>query len=310
MSRSDSAFRLALSSWTIFYGSFSLFTSSCPRSDPRHRPACWSPKPPSLRATPSPRSSLKPSAPSASSNESASESAASVFNSFESVRLRHPVHHRAYSARARGPLGCAQPAHWLRHAPRAHGGRALCLGEHGVAGAGAVDSGTSWEEVDQDLEDLPRRTRDVPGGCVRADRVPHVRAATEHGPDELVVLTGTNHAAGEARWIRKERRRMLGGVDAQETAPPRRSHVAVNVGTDAGLLQRAFPPCLYEYMADDGGRVVLGNAGAGTEAERTAYTALQHQGADAVHHVDRPRGRRRAKYTLTWGSTVKICEEE
>ncbi|KAJ6560823.1 hypothetical protein DFH09DRAFT_1083296 [Mycena vulgaris] len=127
---------------------------------------------------------------------------------------------------------------------------------------------------DESLDELARRPRYAPGGCVRADRVPHVRAATEHGPDELVVLTGTNHAAGEARWILKERRRMLGGVDAQETAPPRRSHVAVNVGTDAGLLQRAFPPCLYEYMADDGGRVVLGNAGAEAEAERWEGTKL------------------------------------
>ncbi|KAJ6536511.1 hypothetical protein DFH09DRAFT_931199 [Mycena vulgaris] len=62
-----------------------------------------------------------------------------------------------------------------------------------------------------------------------------------------VALTGTNHAEGEAVHLR--------------TAARRRAHVAVNVGTYGSLLQRACPAGVYEYVADDGGRVVPGNAG-------------------------------------------------
>lgn len=50
-------------------------------------------------------------------------------------------------------------------------------------------------------------------------------------------------------------------VDALETPARRRAHVRVNVGAYAGLLQRACPAGVYEYVADDGGHVVPGNAG-------------------------------------------------
>ncbi|KAF8143945.1 hypothetical protein K438DRAFT_1910993 [Mycena galopus ATCC 62051] len=74
-----------------------------------------------------------------------------------------------------------------------------------------------------------------------------------------VALTGTNHAEGEAVHLRV--------IRADEDAPPdtdphenparRRAHVHANVGTYAGLLQRARPAGVYEYVADDGGRAVL-----------------------------------------------------
>lgn len=47
----------------------------------------------------------------------------------------------------------------------------------------------------------------------------------------------------------------------QETPARRRAHVQTNVGTYAGLLGHACPAGVYEYVADDGGKVVPGNTG-------------------------------------------------
>ncbi|KAF7342278.1 Electron transfer flavoprotein-ubiquinone oxidoreductase [Mycena venus] len=91
-----------------------------------------------------------------------------------------------------------------------------------------------------------------------------------------VALTGTNHSEAEAvhlRVMRGVKGAALGAADASkpdETAaeadtdttetPARRcAHVRVNVGTYAGLLQRACPAGVYEYVADDGNKVVPGN---------------------------------------------------
>ncbi|KAF8131338.1 FAD/NAD-P-binding domain-containing protein [Mycena galopus ATCC 62051] len=89
-----------------------------------------------------------------------------------------------------------------------------------------------------------------------------------------VALTGTNHAEGEAVHLRVMRANTstqtsssteadedaLPDTDAHETPARRRVHVHANVGTYAGLLQRACPAGVYEYVADDGGRVVPGNS--------------------------------------------------
>ncbi|KAJ7907060.1 hypothetical protein B0H13DRAFT_2332676 [Mycena leptocephala] len=50
-------------------------------------------------------------------------------------------------------------------------------------------------------------------------------------------------------------------VDVQETPARRRAHVHATVGTYAGLLQRACPVGVYQYVLDDGGRVIPGNSG-------------------------------------------------
>ncbi|KAJ7725408.1 hypothetical protein B0H14DRAFT_3519338 [Mycena olivaceomarginata] len=89
-----------------------------------------------------------------------------------------------------------------------------------------------------------------------------------------VALTGTNHAEGEAVHLRVMRGvggPALGGksgglenpdtaTETTETAARRRAHVEANMGTYAGLLQRACPAGVYEYVPDDGGRVVPGNS--------------------------------------------------
>ncbi|KAJ7612102.1 FAD/NAD-P-binding domain-containing protein [Roridomyces roridus] len=71
-----------------------------------------------------------------------------------------------------------------------------------------------------------------------------------------VALTGTNHAEGQAVHLR-----VMKPVEgeASETAGRRREHVAKNVGTYAGLLGRACPAGVYEYVPDDGGKAVPGN---------------------------------------------------
>ncbi|KAJ7473470.1 FAD/NAD-P-binding domain-containing protein [Mycena latifolia] len=109
-----------------------------------------------------------------------------------------------------------------------------------------------------------------------------------------VALTGTNHAEGEAVHLRVMRGvdgAALGadtaktepGVDAQETAERRRAHVHANVGTYAGLLQRACPAGVYEYVADDGGKVVPGNTGPDGEEEGWEGTKLVINSQNCIH---------------------------
>ncbi|KAJ6617104.1 hypothetical protein B0H10DRAFT_2034748 [Mycena sp. CBHHK59/15] len=76
-----------------------------------------------------------------------------------------------------------------------------------------------------------------------------------------IALTGTNHAEGQPVHLRV----MPAGGEA-ETPARRREHVRVNVSTYAGLLGRACPAGVYEYVDDDGGRSVPGNA-AGADGE-------------------------------------------
>jgi electron-transferring-flavoprotein dehydrogenase len=92
-----------------------------------------------------------------------------------------------------------------------------------------------------------------------------------------VALTGTNHSEGEAVHLRvmrvvgaaadntekgeKGEKEEDADADVQETPARRRAHVHANVGTYAGLLQRACPAGVYEYVPDDGGKVVPGNVG-------------------------------------------------
>ncbi|KAJ7634511.1 FAD/NAD-P-binding domain-containing protein [Roridomyces roridus] len=71
-----------------------------------------------------------------------------------------------------------------------------------------------------------------------------------------VALTGTNHAEGQAVHLRVMR---PAEGEMSETAGRRREHVESNVGTYAGLLQRACPAGVYEYVPDDGGKAVPGN---------------------------------------------------
>ncbi|KAJ7732479.1 FAD/NAD-P-binding domain-containing protein [Mycena maculata] len=92
-----------------------------------------------------------------------------------------------------------------------------------------------------------------------------------------VALTGTNHAEGEAVHLRED------NVDVHESPARRRAHVRANVGTYAGLLQRACPAGVYEYVADDGGRVVPGNTGADAEPEGWEGTKLVINSQNCIH---------------------------
>ncbi|KAJ6560753.1 hypothetical protein DFH09DRAFT_1482363 [Mycena vulgaris] len=170
----NSAYTLALSSWTVFYDRFSITCMLVAEAA-----FCSA----AFVSTVS-SAMFKPSVPSASSNDSAS-----VFNSFESAsessasdahpspRLLRPRTRAVHNVRPgfATRLGLA--------------GGALCRGGHrDVEGAGAVDFG-EWASREggkslYEFEDLARRARDAPGGGVRADRVLRVRAADEHGVDE------------------------------------------------------------------------------------------------------------------------------
>ncbi|KAJ7253222.1 FAD/NAD-P-binding domain-containing protein [Mycena rebaudengoi] len=126
-----------------------------------------------------------------------------------------------------------------------------------------------------------------------------------------VALTGTNHAEGQPVHLRVMRGAVtttsdsgaasadsasasttasesasdvgdgaLPAVDTTETAARRRAHVRVNVGTYAGLLGRACPAGVYEYVEDDGGRAVPGNE---TEAEGWEGKKLVINSQNCIH---------------------------
>ncbi|KAJ7621656.1 FAD/NAD-P-binding domain-containing protein [Mycena polygramma] len=109
-----------------------------------------------------------------------------------------------------------------------------------------------------------------------------------------VALTGTNHAEGEAvhlRVMRGVKGPALGAdgkeveedVDAQEAPARRRAHVHANAGTYAGLLQRACPAGVYEYVPDDEGKVVPGNTGADGEKEGWEGQKLVINSQNCIH---------------------------
>ncbi|KAJ7179749.1 FAD/NAD-P-binding domain-containing protein [Mycena filopes] len=112
-----------------------------------------------------------------------------------------------------------------------------------------------------------------------------------------VALTGTNHAEGQAVHLRVMRG-VKGGalgtngrpvgqetveVDAHETPARRRAHVHANVGTYAGLLQRACPAGVYEYVPDDENKVVPGNIGVDGEKEGWEGTKLVINSQNCIH---------------------------
>ncbi|KAJ7253205.1 FAD/NAD(P)-binding domain-containing protein [Mycena rebaudengoi] len=113
-----------------------------------------------------------------------------------------------------------------------------------------------------------------------------------------VALTGTNHAEGQPVHLRVMRGAATTTSDsgaasadsaststtasesANDTAARRRAHVRVNVGTYAGLLGRACPAGVYEYVEDDGGRAVPGNE---TEAEGWEGKKLVINSQNCIH---------------------------
>jgi electron-transferring-flavoprotein dehydrogenase len=79
-----------------------------------------------------------------------------------------------------------------------------------------------------------------------------------------VALTGTNHAEDQPVHLRVMTAEDYAGLGRRgegssavarkaggETGARRREHVKVNVGVYAGLLERACPAGVYEYVDDD-----------------------------------------------------------
>ncbi|KAJ6560778.1 hypothetical protein DFH09DRAFT_1083249 [Mycena vulgaris] len=175
---------------------------------------------------------FKPGAPSTSSNESTSESAAFVFNSFESASES--------SASDAPPIAAPTlPAH-----------------------------ADLWVVRNTNSKTWPDALATRPAAACAPIACPAFELMSS------VALTGTNHAEGEAGHLRVMRGidgPALSGMDKEERA---------NAKWEKGC--RACPAGMYEYMADDGGRVVLGNAGyvsydklqADGEAERWEGTKL------------------------------------
>ncbi|KAF7342282.1 Electron transfer flavoprotein-ubiquinone oxidoreductase [Mycena venus] len=122
-----------------------------------------------------------------------------------------------------------------------------------------------------------------------------------------VALTGTNHSEAEAvhlRVMRGVKGAALGAdspfpspdaskpdsttteADADTTENParRRTHVRVNAGTYASLLQRARPAGVYEYVADDRNKVVPGNVkGKDAKVEGGKGTELIINSQNCIH---------------------------
>ncbi|KAF7300685.1 Electron transfer flavoprotein-ubiquinone oxidoreductase [Mycena chlorophos] len=108
-----------------------------------------------------------------------------------------------------------------------------------------------------------------------------------------VSLTGTNHAEGQPVHLRVMRgvdgpaNSGVGmqpeGVDTAETALRRRAHVEANSGLYAGLLQRACPAGVYEYVPDDGAKVVPGNAETASEQEGWDGKKLVINSQNCIH---------------------------
>ncbi|KAJ6560812.1 hypothetical protein DFH09DRAFT_1482409 [Mycena vulgaris] len=246
--------------------------------------------------------------PTSASEHSASSSAS---------EFADPLKRRSYPSAPSPPPSPARPrtrtqrAPGLRRTPRAHGERALRRGGYNAPGTGAVDCGASWED-----------------GGVRADRVSAFEPQRSTDLMSSVALTGTNHAAGEAMYLRVASTDLRcprvavdtqgakangegekGGVDAQEM---RRVHVAVNVGTYAEPLQRACPAAVYEYVADDGGRAIPGTAGYGSydklqadgEAERLEGTRFRINSQDITWTV--PEGGNGPSTCLPEGRLAKF----
>ncbi|KAJ6560875.1 hypothetical protein DFH09DRAFT_1083340 [Mycena vulgaris] len=259
-------------------GTSNAMRSSCPRSDPRHRPAYWSSKP---RSTLTPRSSpprnLRCSSPAplppppTNPPLNPPPPSSTLSNPLRNPPPPTPAHRHAYSAGARGPLGRAQRAPRLRHAHRARGRRALCRGGHrDVEGTGATNSKT-WPDA------LATR----PAAACAPIACPAFEPPRSTDLMSSVALTGTNPAAGEAVHLR-----VMRGVDGPALSGEGECQVGEGMRGRAGdggaHVTRACPAGMYEYMADDGGRVVLGNAGyvsydklqADGEAERWEGTKL------------------------------------
>ncbi|KAJ6560835.1 hypothetical protein DFH09DRAFT_1482434 [Mycena vulgaris] len=224
------------------------------------------------------KSSSDPSPPEHPTSNSASKSPGTSASS-ESAESSEAeiVDLRRYSAAFPCSLAHAG-APGARASPCASGSRAAC-------------STPGWTRCCRlhGFDDLPLRVRDAPGGDVHPPFEP--RRSTNL--ISSVAFTGTSHAEGEAVHLRVMRsvdgpalsavdtqgakanaEGKKGGVDAQEMAARRQAHITMNVGAYAGLLQRACLAWVYDYVADDEGRFVPGNAGADGEAESWEGTKL------------------------------------
>ncbi|KAF7289913.1 Electron transfer flavoprotein-ubiquinone oxidoreductase [Mycena indigotica] len=108
-----------------------------------------------------------------------------------------------------------------------------------------------------------------------------------------VSLTGTNHAEGQPVHLRVMKGvdgpantgvgMQPAGVDVAETPLRRRAHVEANAGSYAGLLQKACPAGVYEYVSDDGGKVVPGNLETTAEEEGWDGKKLVINSQNCIH---------------------------
>ncbi|KAJ6560747.1 hypothetical protein DFH09DRAFT_1482286 [Mycena vulgaris] len=173
-------------------------------------------------------------APSASSNESASESAASVFNSFESASESSasdalpiatstpPARAELWAVRNVRPgfvtrLGLAGGVLYAGVDTVLRGRVLWTLGHHGKRTNASTTS--------------PDALATRPAAACAPIAYPSFEPPLSTDLMNSDALRGTNHAEGEAVHLRAkaEEEEETRGVDAQEMPPPPRSHVAVNV---------------------------------------------------------------------------------